>query len=132
MSRAAADPIAWNMDLLGCAVLVQLSGHNSRDLVQAAAVPASWAAVCFLSTKLDWHFLGAELLVHDMQEFKGASHALLQEADIDLAQLMKQLGFYVSQRHMSAPVKKRGKSTFGSAAPIEKPTLGELDYYSEG
>jgi len=45
---------------------------------------------------------------------------------------MKQEGFYVTKRCMSAPVKKRTKSTFGSAAPIEKPTMGELDYYTEG
>ncbi|KAL3153931.1 hypothetical protein ABBQ32_013493 [Trebouxia sp. C0010 RCD-2024] len=60
------------------------------------------------------------------------SHALLQEADVDLAQLMKDVGFYVTQRCMSAPVKKRAKSSFGSASPIEKPTIGELDYYAEG
>ncbi len=64
--------------------------------------------------------------------FPNASHALLQEADVNLAQLMKQQGFYVTKRHMSAPVKKRTKSTFGSANPIEKPTMGELDYYTEG
>lgn len=64
--------------------------------------------------------------------FPNASHALLQEADINLAQLMKQQGFYVTKRSMSAPVKKRTKSTFGSANPIEKPTMGELDYYTEG
>ena len=67
-----------------------------------------------------------------LQVFKNASHALLQEADVNLAQLMKDQGFYVKQRHMSAPVKKRSKSAFGSASPIEKPTMGELDYYSEG
>ena len=61
-----------------------------------------------------------------------ASHALLQEADVNLAQLMKEMGFYVTKRHMSAPVTKRTKSSFGSASPIEKPTMGELDYYSEG
>lgn len=64
--------------------------------------------------------------------FPNASHALLQEADVNLAQLMKQQGFYVTKRCMSAPVKKRTKSTFGSANPIEKPTMGELDYYTEG
>lgn len=67
-----------------------------------------------------------------LQEFKNASHALLQEADVDLGQLMREVGFYVTQRHMSAPVKKRAKSSFGSASPIEKPTMGELDYYTEG
>lgn len=69
---------------------------------------------------------------HGLQVFKNASHALLQEADVNLAQLMKDVGFYVTQRHMSAPVTKRSKSSFGSASPIEKPTIGELDYYSEG
>lgn len=66
------------------------------------------------------------------QVFPGASHALLQEADVNLAQLMHQQGFYVTKRNMSAPVKKRTKSSFGSAAPIEKPTMGELDYYTDG
>lgn len=67
-----------------------------------------------------------------LKVFPNASHALLQEADVNLAQLMKQQGFYVTKRCMSAPVKKRTKSTFGSANPIEKPTMGELDYYTEG
>lgn len=70
-------------------------------------------------------------LLNTLQVFNG-SHALLQEADVDLAQLMKDVGFYVTQRRMSAPVKKRTKSSFGSASPIEKPTIGELDYYAEG
>ena len=67
-----------------------------------------------------------------LQVFKDASHALLQEADVNLAQVMKQEGFYVTKRRMSAPVKKRLKASFGSANPIEKPTMGELDYYTEG
>ena len=67
-----------------------------------------------------------------LQVFKNASHALLQEADVNLAQLLKQKGFYVTRRDMSAPMEKRMKSSFGSAAPIEKPTIEELDYYSDG
>lgn len=67
-----------------------------------------------------------------LKVFKDASHALLQEADVNLAQVMKQEGFYVTKRRMSAPVKKRLKASFGSANPIEKPTMGELDYYTEG
>ena len=75
--------------------------------------------------------IGVDPAIHALQTFD-ASHALLQEADVDLAQLMKDNGFYVTQRRMSAPVKKRTKSSFGSASPIEKPTMGELDYYAEG
>lgn len=67
-----------------------------------------------------------------LQIFKNASHALLQEANINLAQLMKEEGFYVQQRRMSAAVKTRTKSNFGSAYPIELPTMKELDHFSEG
>ena len=41
-------------------------------------------------------------------------------------------GFYVRKRRMSAPVKKRQRLSFGDAAPIELPTLRELDAASGG
>lgn len=67
-----------------------------------------------------------------LQVFKDASHALLQEANVNLAQLMRDEGFYVQKRRMSAPIKKRSKASFGSAAPIELPTMRELDIFAEG
>ena len=70
-------------------------------------------------------------MLDTLQVFPNASHALLQEADINLAQLLRQKGFYVTRRDMSAPMKKRVKGSFGSPAPIEKPTLEELDYYTQ-
>ena len=66
------------------------------------------------------------------QVFKDASHALLQEANVNLAQLMKDEGFYVERRRMSVPIKKRSKASFGSAFPIELPTMKELDIFADG
>ena len=60
------------------------------------------------------------------------SHALLQEAGIDLVEIMKEQGFYVSKRNMSAPTETRSKESFGEAVPIELPTQKELDLDCEG
>ena len=61
---------------------------------------------------------------------EGRSHALLQEAGIDLPAILKEEGFYTRRRVMSAPLKKRGPGSFGSAAPLELPTPKELDIYT--
>lgn len=58
---------------------------------------------------------------------EGCSHALLQEAGIDLPSLMKEEGFYTEKKVFSAPAKKRTKTTFGTAVPLELPTLKELE-----
>lgn len=66
-----------------------------------------------------------------MQIFPNNSHALLQEAGIDLVDIMKERGFYVNQRRMTSPVASRKKGSFGQANPIELPTMRELDQTSE-
>lgn len=65
------------------------------------------------------------------QTFPGRTHALLQEAGIDLLDILREEGFYVRNRAMSAPVAKRTKTTFGDASPVELPTSRELDKVSE-
>ncbi len=62
---------------------------------------------------------------------QGRSHALLQEAGINLVSILKEEGFYVERRNMSAPAIARGRNSFGVAAPIELPTLRELDIYAD-
>lgn len=62
---------------------------------------------------------------------KGRSHALLQEGGVDLVNILKEEGFYTESRKMSASIKKRAAVAFGSANPIELPTLMELDSYAE-
>lgn len=66
-----------------------------------------------------------------LQGFPGRSHALLQEAGINLVEIMKEQGFYVRERVLSAPANKRGKISFGEAAPIELPTAQELATYAD-
>ena len=66
-----------------------------------------------------------------MQIFPNNSHALLQEAGIDLVDIMKERGFYVNRRRMTSPVASRKKGSFGQANPIELPTIRELDQTSE-
>ncbi len=63
----------------------------------------------------------------------GRSHALLQEAGINLVSILRGEGFYVERRVMSAPVSKRSRraGSAGAAAPIELPTLRELDIYAD-
>ena len=66
-----------------------------------------------------------------VQSFPGRTHALLQEGGIDLLDILKEEGFYVQKRNMSAPVTKRTKTTFGDASPVELPTSRELDKVSD-
>lgn len=61
-----------------------------------------------------------------VQVMEGRSHALLQEAGIDLPSLLKEEGFYTRKKVMSAPTKSRPKETFGTAVPLELPTNKEL------
>ena len=62
---------------------------------------------------------------------QGRSHALLQEAGINLVSILKEEGFYVERRVMSAPMKQRGRNSIGLAAPVELPTPKELDIYAD-
>ena len=62
-----------------------------------------------------------------MQVMEGRSHALLQEAGIDLPALLREEGFYTKKRVMSAPTKKRTAFTFGTAVSLELPTVKELE-----
>lgn len=66
-----------------------------------------------------------------VQVFEGRSHALLQEAGINLVQIMREEGFYVERRIMSATASKRGRGSFGEASPIELPTPRELSSYAD-
>ncbi len=65
------------------------------------------------------------------QVLEGRSHALLQEAGVDLVAILQEEGFYVRRRTMSAPLRQRSRDTFGTSAPIEVPTRVELDKLSE-
>ena len=66
-----------------------------------------------------------------LQVMPGRSHALLQEAGVDLADIMKEEGFYTARRMMSVPIKKRSKRSFGTAEPVELPTDIELTKATE-
>ncbi|KAK9838483.1 hypothetical protein WJX81_002279 [Elliptochloris bilobata] len=67
-----------------------------------------------------------------LRVMRGRSHALLQEAGINLVALLEEEGFYVRRRIMSAPLARRGRTSFGAAAPIELPTPRELRRFAEG
>ncbi|KAK9908919.1 hypothetical protein WJX75_004666 [Coccomyxa subellipsoidea] len=66
-----------------------------------------------------------------LRVMQGRSHALLQEAGINLVSILKEEGFYVERRLMSAPMKQRGRNSIGLAAPVELPTPKELDIYAD-
>ncbi|GIL71022.1 hypothetical protein Vretimale_4099 [Volvox reticuliferus] len=71
---------------------------------------------------------------------RGGSHALLQEATVDLVRLLQEEDFYVSRRNLTSPntpAAAAGASAsrrkpapsgagFGTPAPVELPTPGEL------
>lgn len=59
------------------------------------------------------------------------SHALLQEAGIDLVQILKEEGFYVTQRRFTSQNGSRPElNQFGTASPIELPTDVEFERIS--
>jgi len=66
------------------------------------------------------------------QVMRGHTHALLQEAGMNLVAVMEEEGFYVRRRMMSAPLARRGRASFGAAAPIELPTPREMERFAEG
>ena len=55
---------------------------------------------------------------------------MLQEAGVDLSAIIREEGFYVSRRVMSSPLAARGSQSFGSAVPIELPTIPELERFA--
>lgn len=65
------------------------------------------------------------------QVMRFRSHALLQEAGINIVSIMREEGFYVQKRILSAPANQRGRNSFGEAAPIELPTPKELEIYAD-
>ena len=63
---------------------------------------------------------------------EGRSHALLQEAGLDLVQILQEEGFYVTRRKLTAPgVTRRTRESFGTSSAIELPTPTEFDKLSE-
>lgn len=62
---------------------------------------------------------------------EGRTHALLQEAGIDLPSLLAEEGFYIEKKKMSSPPKRRTETTFGTAVPLELPTSKELAIATE-
>ena len=93
--------------------------HSTPDSAPrpAASLRTSFQQACI------WQSLTLRLV----QTFEGSTHALLQEAGINLVDICKEEGFYITKRELSAPLKKRSRATFGdAAAPIDLPTPIEL------
>ena len=81
--------------------------------------------------------LGKELPRARTRVLPGRSHAMLQEAGLDIVQLMRANGFYVAERIMSNGTRGAvpgdgGGAAFGSPRPIQLPTSRELELDSEG
>ncbi|KIY92968.1 Acyltransferase-like protein [Monoraphidium neglectum] len=61
----------------------------------------------------------------------GRSHAVLQEAGVDLSQILQAQGFYVTRRVLSngttsASAADGGGAAFGTTAPVQLPTPAEI------
>lgn len=50
------------------------------------------------------------------------SHALLLEAGVDIAQIIKDEGFYVKERKFTVPGTNHAINKFGTTKPVELPT----------
>ena len=84
------------MALSSKASLLHHGCNISTMATLAAAVP------------LSHHRCVPQLLVHVLpQVLQGRSHALLQETGVNIVDIMREEGFYVQRRVMSAPVKTR-------------------------
>lgn len=55
----------------------------------------------------------------------------MQEAGVDLMSVLREEGFYVQKRVLTAPLTKRRRESFGTAFPLELPTPTELSAISE-
>jgi pimeloyl-ACP methyl ester carboxylesterase len=78
----------------------------------------------------------AERLVKTMPRCRSfvlpnATHAMLQEAGVDLGVIIEQKGFYEAVKRTSTPALARAAAGGGPAAPVHLPTPGELDDWTE-
>jgi hypothetical protein len=90
--------------LQGCG---QWCCHRRRPSCITAAISAPIATLA-AAVPLSHHRCVPQLLVHvPPQVLQGRSHALLQETGVNIVDIMREEGFYVQRRVMSAPVKTR-------------------------
>ncbi|GBF99661.1 acyltransferase chloroplastic [Raphidocelis subcapitata] len=122
------DTLAWRLELLrqGCAyVEPRIASVRQRCLAVAgerdALIPSA-EEVARLAKKMQR--CRARVL-------PGRSHAVLQEAGVDLVQIMQSEGFYATTRALSngrpsAGPTDSGATAFGTPAPIQLPNPAEL------
>jgi hypothetical protein len=128
-SAPAADTLAWKLTVLaeGCEwLLPRLSRVQQRTLVLVGdgdlLIPSGEEG-----RRLERVLPRAVLRVSD-----SGGHGLLQEGGIDLVSIVEEEGFYLKQKRMSSPAKRRGGAGFGSPAPVELPSQQELRRWAGG
>lgn len=62
---------------------------------------------------------------------EGRSHAMLQEAGLDIMAELEAEGFYTTRRTLTSPAARRSRDRFGSSGPVDLPTPVELDTLAE-
>lgn len=129
-----ADTLAWRLELLkegSKYVNSRLGEIQQRVLVLAGDKDL------LIPSNNEAERLGKKLPRCRARVLKDRSHALLQEAGIDLVDLMKAEGFYVSERVLSngqtsTSASSSGSTAFGTYRPVQLPTPRELELDSEG
>lgn len=124
------NTLAWKLSLLkqGCeAVEPRLGDVTQRSLILVGDQDL------LIPSKEEGPRLARAMPQAHMRVERGRSHALLQEGGVDLVTIMQEEGALVRERKLSAPVSSRSASSggFGTAAPIELPTEGELKRYGD-
>eukprot|EP00210_Caulerpa_lentillifera_P001865 g1794.t1 len=122
------ESLAWKIDLVRQGVELAnplLSKIKQRTLV--------------ITCDGDWMLPSARertRLINIMPRCSGRSmglrsHALLLEAGVNIAQIIKEEGFYVTERKFTVPGTQHAINRFGSAKPVELPTEIERKRASE-
>eukprot|EP00882_Tetradesmus_deserticola_P012818 GHRQ01013584.1.p1 GENE.GHRQ01013584.1~~GHRQ01013584.1.p1 ORF type:complete len:372 (+),score=160.97 GHRQ01013584.1:272-1387(+) len=128
------ETLAWRLQLLqqGSTWLTP----RLKDIQQRTLVLAGQQDL-LIPSKDEAQRLGKALPRARTRVMADRGHALLQEAGVDLYQLLEAEGFYISQRRMShgrpsTNASDGGAASFGKTHPIQLPTARELQLDSEG
>ncbi|KAF6251663.1 alpha/beta-hydrolase [Scenedesmus sp. NREL 46B-D3] len=128
------ETLAWRLQLLqqgSTWITPRLKDIQQRVLVLAGEQDL------LIPSKDEAQRLGKALPRARTKVLANRSHALLQEAGVDLFQLLEAEGFYISERRMSngrasTNASDGGAASFGKPHPIQLPTARELQLDSEG
>eukprot|EP00878_Enallax_costatus_P029148 GHUV01031581.1.p1 GENE.GHUV01031581.1~~GHUV01031581.1.p1 ORF type:complete len:533 (+),score=165.63 GHUV01031581.1:165-1763(+) len=128
------ETLAWRLELLKQGS--QWIRPRLKDVKQRVLV-LSGEQDLLIPSKEEAEKLGKALPRARTKVLANRSHALLQEAGVDVVNILQSEGFYISERRMSnrrpsTSASDGGGASYGLARPIQLPTAKELELESSG